>query len=207
MKKKILLVVVTLVVSTVILTACNLISGKSSTYDELNEMVEMEYDSISMETQTTYNGVTLVNKYQANKGANSTMISYATESLATIEKNENGDYVVPSDMIIKKSGSANVVDGVVTEQSGDSVDLPIENLESIKIKFDENAFGEEKTYAEGAYSVFEAEVVKPWIFVDNPSFDGKDMRVTVRYAEKLSSVVISYTSRNGASVNVVYNFR
>ncbi len=206
MKKKILFIAVILVVSTLILTACNLIPGSSDVYEELNEKVKMDYNMVSMETQTTYNGVTLVDKYNANKGANSTMVSYSTERLATIEKDANGNYVAPKDMIVKKSGSATIQNGAIVEQSGDVIDLPITKLEEINLKFNEKYFTDVKTYAEGVSNVFEAKVSTPWAFLDNPDFHGKDMSVVVRYGEKLSSVMVDYTSQNGATVKVIYKF-
>ena len=118
MKKKIILVAVTLVISTLLLTACNLIPGSSDVYADLNEMVAMDYDSVSMENQTTYNDVTLVDKYIANRGSNgNTMVTYSSERLATIEKDANGNYVVPEDMIVTKSGSAIIENGAISDQS------------------------------------------------------------------------------------------
>ena len=79
-------------------------------------------------------------------------------------------------------------------------------MEEINLKFNEKYFTDVKTYAEGVSNVFEAKVSTPWAFLDNPDFHGKDMSVVVRYGEKLSSVMVDYTSQNGATVKVIYKF-
>ena len=208
MKKKIIFVAITLVISTILLTACNLLPGSSDVYADLNEMVAMDYDNVALENQTTYNGVTLVDKYTATKSSNgNTMVTYSSERLATIEKDANGNYVVPKDMIVTKSGSAIIENGAIVDQSGDVIGLPITQLDKINLKFDEKYFTDVNTYADGAMNVFEAKVKTPWAFLDNPDFHGKDMSVMVRYGEKLNVVVVDYTSQNGATVKVTYSFR
>ena len=208
MKKKIIFVAITLVISTILLTACNLLPGSSDVYADLNEMVAMDYDNVALENQTTYNGVTLVDKYTATKSSNgNTMVTYSSERLATIEKDANGNYVVPEDMIVTKSGSVIIENGEIVDQSGDVIDLPITQLEKINLKFDKKYFTDVNTYADGNMNVFEAKVKTPWAFLDNPDFHGKDMSVMVRYGEKLNVVVVDYTSQNGATVKVTYSFR
>lgn len=208
MKKKIIFVAITLVISTILLTACNLLPGSSDVYADLNEMVAMDYDNVALENQTTYNGVTLVDKYIATKSSNgNTMVTYSSERLATIEKDANGNYVVPKDMIVTKSGSVIIENGEIVDQSGDVIDLPVTQLEKINLKFDEKYFTDVKTYADGNMNVFEAKVKTPWAFLDNPDFHGKDMSVMVRYGDKLNVVVVDYTSQNGATVKVTYSFR
>ena len=64
----------------------------------------------------------------------------------------------------------------------------------------------QSTYEAGAYA-FKADVTNIKGFTGNDNFDGTNMSVLVRYNDKLSSMVIDYTSANGATVKVIYTFR
>ena len=183
------------------LTACQLIGGKD-VYTELNTMARMEYNTINMEVQTTYQGVTLVNKYSALLGANGTIVTYSVESLATIDP----EVGMPENMIETKTGSATIRDGKIVSQTGDDVTIPT-SMSALAIHFDEAYFDTPKTYAEGSLHVFDAKVKDVKGFTGSNTFEGKDMRVCVRYNEKLDTVVIDYTSENGAGVKVIYKFR
>ena len=207
MKKKVIFTLVTLLLISFLLTGCNLIMGEDDPCGKINRCAELEYTQTNLEVQTTQNGTTLVNKFSAVKGANNTMVTYSTEEMATIEKDQNGDYVVPKDMIVKKSGSATVKDGKIIEQNGDAVSIPVASLEKISIEFSKDYFTDIKTYSEGNSEVFVAKVSSPVLFTGNAKFDGQNMTVQARYNEKLEAVMIDYTSEDGASVKVIYTFR
>ena len=206
MKKKVIFTLITLLLIAFTLCGCNLSLSNDDPCSQINECAKKEYTHTNLEVQTTYNGVTLTNKFNGVKGANSTVVSYSTEELATIEKGADGAYIVPSEMIVKKSGNATIRDGIIVEQNGDAVSIPVENIGQLSLEFDWASFSESKTYAEGTSNVFEAKVKNVTLFTGNPTFDGKDMSVVVRYNDKLEKVVIDYTSSNGAAVKVIYTF-
>ncbi len=207
MKKKAIFTLVTLLLISFLLTGCNLIMGDDDPCEIINRCAELEYTQTNLEVQTTHNGTTLVNKFSAVKGANNTMVTYSTEEMATIEKDQNGDYIIPDDMIIKKTGSATVKDGKIVEQNGDAVSIPVASLEKISIEFTKEYFTDIKTYTEGNSEVFVAKVSAPILFTGNAKFDGKNMTVQARYNEKLEVVMMDYTSKDGATVKVIYTFR
>lgn len=225
MKKKILLTITILAVVVLTLTACYQRSG-TNVYDDLNETLTKDYTIVDLHVETTYNGVTLHNVFTSQKAANGTVVTYSVEKLATIDKNENNQYVMPENMITKQTGHATVKDGKIIEQTGDPVDIPT-NLGSLSVKFKESYFSLVKNYLDGSNSVFEAKVESIKGFTGNEYFDGKDMRVTVRYQKsvtgnsnsagsdvnvnissttKLTSMIIDYTTNNGAKVKVIYSF-
>ena len=207
MKKKVIFTLITLLLIAFTLCGCNLSLSNDDPCSQINECAKKEYTHTNLEVQTTYNGVTLTNKFNGVKGANSTVVSYSTEELATIEKGADGAYIVPSEMIVKKSGNATIRDGKIIEQNGDAVSIPVASLEKISIEFSKDYFTDIKTYSEGNSKVFEAKVSSPILFTGNAKFDGKDMTVQARYNEKLEAVKIDYTSKDGASVKVIYTFR
>lgn len=205
MKKKILVTIVIAILA-LTLTACGLIPKDGDTYDELNEMLKADYQGVNLEVQTTMNGVTLVNSFTSNIGANNTIVSYEIQELATFD-NTDGNYVVPDNMIVKKTGTAVIKNGVIVEQNGDAVEISVTSLENLTIKFKDSFFNmAQSTYEAGAY-VFKADVTNIKGFTGNDSFDGTNMSIMVRYNDKLSSMVIDYTSANGATVKVIYTFR
>ena len=207
MKKKILVTIIIAILA-LTLTACGLIPKDGDTYDELNEMLKADYQGVNLEVQTTMNGVTLVNKFMSTIGANNTIVSYEIQELATIDQVCDADiYVIPDNMIVKKTGTAVIKNGVIVEQNGDAVEIPVTSLENLTIQFKDSFFNmAQGTYEAGAY-VFKADVTNIKGFTGNDNFDGTNMSVMVRYNEKISSIVIDYTSANGATVKVIYTFR
>ena len=205
MKKKIFVTIIIAILA-LTLTACHLVPETDDTYAELNKMVKLDYQSVSMEVQTTMNGVTLVNSFTSNIGTNSTVVTYSIQELATFDSTD-GSYIIPGNMIVKKTGTAVIKNGVIVEQNGDAVNIPVTSLENLTIQFKDSFFNmAQSTYEAGAY-VFKADVTNVKGFTGNVSFDGTNMSVLVRYNEKLSSVVIDYTTSNGATVKVIYTFR
>lgn len=206
MKKKILVTIIIAILA-LTLTACGLIPKDGDTYDELNEMLKADYQGVNFEVQTTMNGVTLVNKFKSTIGANNTIVSYEIQELATIDQVCDEDiYVIPGSMIINKTGTAVIKNGVIVEQNGDAVEIPVNSLEKISLSFKQDYFKNGKGYSDGTL-VFEGDVTNPKAFTGNQNFDGTDMHVTVRYNDKIEAIVIDYTSANGAAVKIIYTFR
>lgn len=206
--KKVLFILVIVALLTISLTACNLISDKDAdVYNTLNEMASKEYTNINLAVETSYQGVTLLNTYTIMNSSNSTMVTYKTQSLATIGTDEDGNFVVPEDMIVTKEGNAIIKGGQVVEQSGSPADVPVKSISTLKLDFNEAYFNNPYGYAENEQQIFVANVTNAKAFTSNAEFDGKDMTVEVRYGEQLEKVTINYTSQKGALVKVTYTFK
>lgn len=206
MKKKIVLSAIILAMIVFALVGCNDVESVSDVCAELNEMAKMEYNLVNLEIQTTQNGITLVNKFTSNKSVNNTMVTYQLEELATIESDGNGGYVIPDEMIIKTSGTAEIKDGKIVGESGEKIEIPVENLDRLTLYFSEHYFSSQESKTEGNFIVFTANVSNPKGFTGNSNFDGKDMVIEVKYRDKLNVVKVDYLTENGASVKVTYTF-
>ncbi|MBQ8177742.1 MAG: hypothetical protein IJ033_00980 [Clostridia bacterium] len=204
--KKVLFIFVVLAVVMVSLTACNLVPEEPDVYTELNEMARMSYVGVNLSVQTTMDGVTLTSVYTVTNSSNNTMVSYSSESLATIVQDGQGNYVMPENRVITKTGNATIKNGAIVEQTGDSADIPVKSLEALVLDFNQNYFNMPHGYYENDYFVFKAEVTNVKGFTSNNTFDGKDMSVEVHYNESLEKVMIDYTMDSGAVVKVVYTF-
>ena len=148
MKKKILVTIIIAILA-LTFTACGLIPKDGDTYDELNEMLKADYQGVNFEVQTTMNGVTLVNKFKSTIGANNTIVSYEIQELATIDQVCDEDiYVIPGSMIINKTGSAVIKNGVIVEQNGDAVEISVSSLEKISLSFKQDYFKNGKGYSD-----------------------------------------------------------
>ncbi|MBQ9114887.1 MAG: hypothetical protein IJY07_03015 [Clostridia bacterium] len=206
--KKVLFILVIVALLIISLTACNLIPDKDAdVYNTLNEMASKEYTNINLAVETSYQGVTLLNTYTIMNSSNSTMVTYKTQSLATIGTDEDGNFVVPEDMIVTKEGNAIIKGGQVVEQSGSPADVPVKSISTLKLDFNEAYFNNPYGYAENEQQIFVADVTNAKAFTSNAEFDGKDMTVEVRYGEQLEKVTINYTSQKGALVKVTYTFK
>ncbi|MBO7156390.1 MAG: hypothetical protein J6V83_03190 [Clostridia bacterium] len=207
MKNRVIISVVILLLLTIGLVACTPAGGDKSVCAQINEMVALDYQTIKLSVYTTQNGITLTSEFHASITDLNTMVSYSVETLNTFTTDQDGNYVAPSTMISKKTGSAIIKDGVIVETAGQAVNIPVESLQNISLNFSETVFSDINTYADGTDNVFEAKVTSPALFTNNWDFDGKDMRVQVRYGEKLNLVNISYVSAKEASVQVIYSFK
>ena len=206
--KKVLFILVIVALLIISLTACNLIPDKDAdVYNTLNEMASKEYTNINLAVETSYQGVTLLNTYTIMNSSNSTMVTYKTQSLATIGTDEDGNFVVPEDLIVTKEGNAILKGGQVVEQSGSPADVPVKSISTLKLDFNEAYFNNPYGYAENEQQIFVADVTNAKAFTSNAEFDGKDMTVEVRYGEQLEKVTINYTSQKGALVKVTYTFK
>jgi hypothetical protein len=207
MKKSIIAIIIVAILA-LTLVACGEFTKDSKTiYDTLNDMVDMDYQRVNLEVQTTMSGVTLVNNFTSTKGTTSTVISYSVQELATFDIIPGGnEYEIPSEMIVKKTGTAIVQNGKIIEQNGDSVDISVVALQDLTINFKREYFNMAQETYEGGADVFKAEVINAKGFTGNANFNGTNMKITVRYGTALKSIIIDYVSDQGAQVKVIYNF-
>lgn len=207
MKNKVLISIVILLILVVGLCACTPTNNATvNVCATINEMAKMGYQTIKLSVYTTQNDVTLTSEFWASITDLNTMVTYSVESLNTFTTDDDGNYVVPSEMTSKKTGSATIKNGAIVESSGEDVNIPVEALSGLSLNFDDSYLSNENIYPDGTDNVLEAKVDNPAMFTNNWDFDGTDMMVQVRYGEKLETVIIDYLSANGATIKVIYKF-
>ena len=206
--KKVIFTILLVAILALSLIACDTKADGSGdgVYAELNEMVAMDYPIVKLQVETTSNGITLVNKYSATTSSASTTIRYTVQSLNNITVNKDGSYNIPDKMIEEKTGSAIVEDGKITVRDGDDVNISVEALDNLKIKFDKDYFTSIETAEQDGINTFSAAVTDIKGFTGNNSFDGKDMTIQVSYTTALKAITINYTMSSGATVKVTYSF-
>lgn len=203
--KKVIFTILLVAILALSLIACDTKADGSGSgvYAELNEMVAMDYPIVKLQVETTSNGITLVNKYSATTSSASTTIRYTIQSLNKIIVNDDESY---NKMIEEKTGSAIVEDGKITVRDGDDVNISVEALDNLKIKFDKDYFTSIETAEQDGINTFSAIVSDIKGFTGNNSFDGKDMTIQVSYTTALKAITINYTMNSGATVKVTYSF-
>ena len=202
--KKIIIGIIVVTILALALVGCG--ERNDVSYSDLNSMVDMEYRLVNLEVHTTMSGVTLVNRFWSSSASNGTMVTYIVEELATFDQMpDSDDYSVPEKMIVQKEGSATIKNGVIVEQDGHVVNIPVDSLQSLSVEFAKSYFSNTKSYFDN-YNVFEGDVTNPRAFTGNQSFDGTNMHVTVHYNDKLAKMIIDYTTSKGATVKVIYTF-
>ena len=206
--KKVIFTILLVAILALSLIACDTkADGSGSDVSaELNEMVAMDYPIVKLQVETTSNGITLVNKYSATTSSASTTIRYTVQSLNNITVNKDGIYNIPDKMIEEKTGSAIVENGKITVLDGNDVNISVEALDDIKIKFDKDYFTSIETAEQDGINTFSAIVSDIKGFTGNNSFDGKDMTIQVSYTTALKAITINYTMNSGATVKVIYSF-
>ena len=205
MRKAIFIILIVSILS-LALTACSLDSN-DNLYKNLNQMAKDDFPIVKLEVATTYNGTTLVNKYNATTASNGTIVRYTVQTLSKIVENEDGSFTIPEEMIKTESGSASIVNGKITILNGDMVDIPINALENLSINFNEKYFeGVKVEELEDGTKRFTATVSNIQGFTGNSNFDGKNMTINVVYGNYIQSLIVNYTMADGATVKVTYNF-
>ena len=206
--KKVIFTILLVAILALSLIACDTKADGSGSgvYAELNEMVAMDYPIVKLQVETTSNGITLVNKYSATTSSANTTIRYTVQSLNNITVNKDGSYNIPDKMIKEKTGSAIVENGKITVLDGDDVNISVEALDNLKIKFDKDYFASVEATEQDGANTFSAAVTDIKGFTGNNSFDGKDMTIQVSYTTALKAITINYTMNSGATVKVTYSF-
>ena len=201
--KKIIFIILIVSMLAISLTACNLNGGNA--YSQINELLKDDFSHITLDVETTANGITLVNKYSASIASNTTIVTYSMQSLAEIEKDEDGNYIMPTDMIVTEKGSATINNGKITF---DGKETALPEITSPSLNFNKQYLSKNctKVVDESNVTTIIADVIDIKGFTGNSNFDGKDMKVEVVYGESIKSIVINYTMNSGATVKVTYTF-
>jgi len=185
MKKKIFALVI-LTVALFTLCAC------SDAYADLNKLSALNYGEIKITVNTSYGGETLTDVYEVNNDGNKSVVNYSVERLSEVSLDGVGDYKTV------KKGSFTAENGKIV--GGEEIDF--EAAAYSGFKFNKAYFTDVKT----SNGEFEAAVKSPAEFMGKPNLNCNNMKVTVTYGETLKSAVITYTSANGAEIEITYTF-
>ena len=192
MKKKILLVVIALVLTLALLSAC---ADNQGTLDTINSLLRKDYSKVKVSVTTAMSGVELKGEYILTFNGDVTTIDYWYEELNDLSIDGADSFKS------KYEGTATVQNRVVTSGNQDAlsnVELEFSGLNFKLINF-------KNAVSKG--SVFDADVVSPGGFLGNPDFRATNMHVNVvMYENTLVRIKITYTSSNGADVSIVYSF-
>ena len=179
--KKALLIILIVAILSVVLVACGEKNGASNdVYKNLNSMMNEDYSVIKLEVETTDKGVTLTNKYTATSASEKTSIRYSVQTLAKFSYDEDGNLIIPDEMIVTETGSATVVGNKITVLDGKEENIPVTALQNINIKFDKNYFVSTIHSENAGVKTITGTVIENHIkdFTGNQNFDGKNNDIT-----------------------------
>lgn len=193
MKKKIILSVIIIIIAA--LTATCLL-GCGSDYTALNNMCKETYSQIVLQIKTTTNGETLTDNFTVKNNGSVSKIDYSIERLTEISLDE-----IPKDYKTETVGTVIVENGKIT-QNDNQISEEIASLRKVGFSFYSNYFVSPK-WTSGQFS---ATVKDPAQFFDVEEFVCTNMHVTVKYSSSLKSMVITYKSAKGSTVEMRYTF-
>lgn len=195
MKKRILLVSAVLVLVLVCLAAC---SGLDSTLTNINKFLKNDYSKVTVNVTTQTSKVTLNGVYNFSFDGDTTTVEYSYDKLN--ELNASGDNADSFKSTV--TGTAVVENGKVTS-NGDSVDLPLGELDFTGLSFKEGFFAKTTVTP----TTFEADVTNPKGFVGNSDFVCSDMHVKAQFTNNsLTKIEITYVSSDYSNVTISYTF-
>lgn len=203
MKKKLIAIIGMCAAFVLGLAACGGNPDQGGTvYDTLNRLVAKEAETVTLTVSSTLNGETLTGSYEAKTEGDKVKVTYSFEQMNVIEKDADGNYIVPDTAKSTKEGSMVVSHGKVIEQNGAAADLTIEAVTAAGITFHEEYFSD-ISIKEGEFS---AAVGSPAAFLGQ-QITCTAMRVKVAYTENaISSIELSYTASGGAQIAYRYAF-
>lgn len=196
MKKSICILTIVLCLL-VVLCACGENSTDSKNIDALNDRLAANYTGWTIKVRTTKNDVTLTNQFVVTKRDGDFKVEYTLEELTEISlDNPTADFKTVT------SGVAIVKDGQVTSINNDDVTLPIENLDTIGLKFSKSCLSDIALTS----TALVANVTAPKDFMGK-EIQTTDMKVSAAFDENVFEFIsISYTAQDGANVNINYTF-
>lgn len=194
MKKKILILVIALVIALTCLAACD---DYTSSLQQIQSLLKVDYTEVVLSVVTTTNGVTLNGSYTLSFDGDVTTVVYDYYRLNELDKNGNN----ADSYLTRVQGVVTVQDGKIVD-GDESVDLPQE-VNFGGISFKQAFFTNVNTTA----AKFDADVSNPQGFTGNNSLVCSDMHVMVMYSQTaLSTIVLNYVSERGSDVKITYSF-
>ncbi len=193
--KKILALVILCVLATLCLCACD--QTKDVTLDDLNNMINQDYSKTELGVKTVLEGKQLESSFTLTKNDGKIHIAYSIEQFAEISLDN-----VPDSYKKAATGTVDVENGKVVAQSGDKVEVALEKLADLTIKFNSEYFAQPVLES----NKFSANVSNPAAFLGVDTFNGTNMTVVVNFDTALKNMTIAYTSANKAAVEMVYTF-
>lgn len=185
-----------LCIAMIIAFACLCGCGNKGSFTDLDKMSKIEYSAVERTVKTTQNGETLTSHFTVI-GGETARIDYTVEVINKIDINN-----LPESYKSERSGSVTIKNGVVTQQSGDSVDVDF--VAMLKTNF--NFVSEYFTNSKWLDGRFEATVVDVKGFL-NTDVNCTQMTVCVVYKNgAFESVTLDYVLNGGVSVQTVYNY-
>ena len=204
MKNRILILFVILALLSLCLVACYNGPGVND-LQALNDLLQADYSAVTVVSNTKIDGVELNGNFALTFDGDETNIAYSFDKISSFEIDDNGNIAdTDADFIETVSGIAVVRDGKVVD-GDDSVDLPLSELTVKGFSF-KQAFFSNATLQNAK---FEADVVNPQQFTGNLALNCTDMHIIVirnTVAKVITSLTLSYTSENGAQININYVF-
>lgn len=192
MKKRLLVAIaLILVLVCVTLAACN---NYSETLDKINGLLDVDYSKVEITLTTKISDVTLNGKYTLTFSGDVINIVYSYDKLNEISIGGSNSFTTTV------SGTAKMQNGVIISDT---------NQINMDAQPDFTRFSFKQAYFRNIYATnnkFTADVRNAKSFVGG-SFNGANMKVKVFFGDdSISEIDLSYISKKGADVSVVYKF-
>lgn len=199
MKNRIFAVVICVVLATALLMFC-CCEKETTVYDNLNNLVQKRYSSVTISVTTNDGTDELNGTYMLTENNGVVSVAYSYEQLATFEE-EDSKLVAPENRVVTKSGTAKLQNGKVIEGNADELNISASSLTISNLKFAEEYFAS-ISQTEGEFSAY---VVQPTAFM-RANTSCENMAMNVKYTDSaLIFVNISYKI-GATSVNYLYEF-
>ncbi len=191
--------------------ACNVQTADAVKLDQINPMLKYNYKQIKLVVDTDNGGVKLTDTFAVTKAEGKLAVAVKLQRLATFDKDDSGNIVVPDSQIKEIVGSFDVVDGKIVNPSEglDVSELPITAVDASGFNFSADCLTDVNTGA-NKLTANVSDVAK---FVGVPDFDGKDMTTEVKFgfgsdglSRNLQEIVVKYVTAGGINASFTFTF-
>lgn len=197
--KRVLCLALTVLMLVLSLSACTG-SGNNNTqpnYSALNDMMKAAYSGIVVNVSSTLNGETLKDKYILTQIGDLSVVQYSCQRRSLFS--EDG---IPDSYYTTYEGDLEIRNGQIISLNGDMAVIDFTPLTVAAFTFNKSFFDDVKMQNKG----FSAKVTDPRGFFGSSDVDVTDMTITAEYAQRFTSLTLSYTSTEGATVAISYTF-
>lgn len=193
MKKSILFILIfTLIFS---LIGCGEPDPEPTVFDTITSMLALDDYFYASMTVTENTSLGKLNSSYELSGREKTDVSFTFEAFVPFDPNSPP----PTELKVTYRGSMVIRDGEIVNQSGDVLNVSVEEIRAGNLSFKAEYF----TDVNEIDGLVSATVINPEGFMGVSGATG--MTVQVSYNTRISSITIAYTTKNGNTVSIIYN--
>ncbi len=202
--KKLLSFVLVIISLLLTLSSCDIFSPSdddnetdANVFDSLGEMAKNDYNAVTVNISSEYEGETLKDIYNITKDGTKTTVKYTCQRYSNFSEGN-----IPEEYIKTYTGTIVTENDKIISKDGDDVYIAFTEINVKNFNFSENVFSNTTNES----GVFKAKIQNPSSFFSNNTLKLSDAEIEVKYSTTFENITIKYKSESGALITSTYAF-